>query len=559
MLQRLAVRDLAIMAALDIELAPGLTVITGETGAGKSILLDAMTLIAGARADATLVRSGAERAEVEASFLTPEGSSAASWLRETELDAADAGECSLRRTVRADGGSRAWINGRSASVQQARELTAELVEIHGQHEYQRLLDRAAQLDLLDRYGGHEAELRATRQAAGELLALRQRRAELEAQSGQAGELLQLARTQHAELAAVVPARERLLALDDEQRRLAHAGQLQQGLYAAGERLIGEEGSSALRQVRQALAELGKLAAYDPRLNEVLGRLESVRLELDDLGAWLTDQAEQLDLDPAALARCEAQLSTLHELARRHRVPYTALPDTLEALAQRIATLGSVDAELARIGVEESALIQRWSAAAHELTRKRQQTAARFSKTVEKLLGELGMSGARFQVEWQSHEPGYYAARGAEQVEFLVSANAGQPPKALRKVASGGELSRISLAIKVATADIADTPVLVFDEVDAGIGGPTAAMVGRKLRTLAARRQVLVVTHSPQVAAAGHQHWHVGKTTRQGQTHSKVQVLDAAQRIEELARMLGGEQVNEATRANAQALLEAAAR
>jgi DNA repair protein RecN (Recombination protein N) len=552
MLRSLVIRDLAIIAGLELELKPGLTVITGETGAGKSILLDGLTLIAGARAEAAMVRSGAERAEVEAEFAVPVAGGAAQWLGENELE--DAGVCLLRRTVRADGGSRAWINGRASSLQQARELTAELVEIHGQHEYQRLLERSHQLDLLDRYGNHLAVLEAVGKAAAEVHRLSERRRALEAQAGQSGALLELARAQLTELEALKPSRERLAGIEEQHRRLSHAGALQQGLSGAAQRLAGEEAQTALRQIRLAQSELSRLSGVDSRLGEVVGRLESVRLELEDIGGWLSDQAESLDLDPAALQRSERELSALHDLARRHRVALSALPDKLEELRARVLELGGLDAELSGLAEAEAMAQQRWTQAAQNLSALRQKTAARFARAVEKLLGELGMSGARFVLELSPRAADDYAARGAEQCEFLVSANAGQPPRPMRKVASGGELSRISLAIKVATLDIADTPVLVFDEVDAGIGGPTAAMVGRKLRALGAKRQVLVVTHSPQVAASGHQHWHVGKQTRQGQTRSVVQVLDEAQRIEELARMLGGEVISEQTRGNARELL-----
>lgn len=555
MLRSLAIRDLAIIAALELELEPGLTVITGETGAGKSILLDGLTLIAGARADAAMVRAGAERAEVEARFAAAAGGTAARWLSENELE--DDGHCLLRRTVRADGGSRAWINGRASSLQQARELTAELVEIHGQHEYQRLLERGHQLELLDRFGAHDSAQAAVASAAQRLQQLDERRRTLEAQAGQSGALLELARTQLAELQALKPTRERVSDIEEQHRRLSHAGALQQGLGSAAQRLSGDESGSALRQIRQAQSELAKLGSVDSRLGELVGRLESLRLEVEDIGSWLGDAAEQLDLDPAALQRSERELSTLHELARRHRIPLTALPDKLEELQARVGELAGLDAELAELAQAQASARQDWTLAARQLSALRQKTAARFARAVEKLLGELGMSGARFAVELSPRSADEFAARGAEHAEFQVSANAGQPPRAMRKVASGGELSRISLAIKVATLDIADTPVLVFDEVDAGIGGPTAAMVGRKLRALGSRRQVLVVTHSPQVAAAGHQHWHVGKQTRQGKTVSVVQVLDHGQRIEELARMLGGEQVSEQTRANARELLAAA--
>lgn len=559
MLRSLVIRDLAVISALELPLEAGLTVITGETGAGKSILLDGLTLVTGARAEASQVRGGAERAEVEAEFQIDSASEAARWLAEQELEGEEAAVCLVRRSVRADSGSRAWINGRGVTLSQTRELGATLIEIHGQHEHQRLLDRAHQLDLLDRFGGHGGTCEALAHVAAQLRTLAARRRELETQAGQSGALLELARTQLEELLAAKPTRERLTQIEAEQRRLSHADNLQRGMAHAAERLgAGDEAQSALRQVRQVQHDLERLTAVDPRLVDLVARLESVRLELEDMAGWLEAEAADLDLDPASLRKVEDELSRFHDLARRHRIPLGQLPDKVEELKARVGELTGLDAELEGLTAAEESTRQRWTVLAAQLTRSRRQAATALSRQVEKLLAGLGMAGARLVADLTPRGADEFAASGAETVEWLVSANPGQPPRPLRKVASGGELSRISLGIKLATIATADTPVLVFDEVDAGIGGATAASVGRALRALGARRQVLVVTHSPQVAAAGHQHLKVGKSVQRGHTQSTVQVLDHAARIEELARMLGGETLSAQSRDNARALLEEAA-
>lgn len=557
MLKSLKVRDLAIIDALALDFAPGLSVITGETGAGKSILFDALMLVAGARADATVVRTGADRAEVEAEFDLSAAPEARAWLAEESLD--EDQELSLRRVVRADGGSRVWINGRAVSLQQARALAGLLVEVHGQHEHQRLTDRNHQRVLLDRYGGHEAELAAVQLAARRWRAAQSKIAGLRGASGGGEERLAWLRDEVRALKQANPSAERLEELDAEQRRLAHADALLGSYRQVAVELGGEDGRPGI--VKRLLAlqpELTRLSAWEPRLVPLVERIETARYELNDIAEEFDGLAETLELDPEALARVEAELGQLHELARRHRVPVAELPHRLASLAAELSTLEGLDQALEAAGREAAAAEAAYREAAAALSAARSRAASALSARVSGLMEALAMQGGQLQFALQPEAELEPLDAGLEQIELLVSANPGQSLRPLRKVASGGEIARISLAIKVATLDLADTPVLVFDEVDTGIGGATAGVVGQRLQELARARQVLCVTHLPQVAACGQTHYHVRKSAESGVTRSVVERLSAEARVEELARMLGGVTLTEATRANARELLALAA-
>ena len=552
MLKSLAIRELAIVDRLDLDFAPGLNVITGETGAGKSILIDALGLVSGGRADASLVRQGSERTEISAEFSLAGDSSAAAWLKDNDLD--EAGELLLRRVLRSEGSSRAQVNGRPVPVQQLRELAASLIEIHGQHEHQALLNRGHQLDILDQYARAQAARQAVGAASRRWRELKRELDELRQQPSVGAELIGYLRHEIAELKPCDPRPERVQALSEQHRRLAHAGDLLSGLAHVRAALSGDDEHTAEAQLGQAAHELSRLLAFDPGLREPLEQLESIRIQLDEVGSTLERIEGRIDLDPEQLAALDADLARLHGLARKHRVGIDDLGAKLAELEARLDAAQNAGERAEAVAAALQSARQHYDEAARQLSAIRRAAAKKLQREVVTLMQELGMAGGQFVVDFESLD-GDPRDSGAEQVEFLVSANRGVEPRPLRKVAAGGELARISLAIKVATIDLVDTPVLVFDEVDSGIGGGIAEVVGRKLRQLASRRQVFCVTHLAQVAACAHQHWQVSKRSQGQRTESAVRALDDQERVEELARMLGGLTITPETRALARDMLQ----
>ncbi|MCL6620374.1 MAG: DNA repair protein RecN [Thermomonas hydrothermalis] len=550
MLLRLSIRDFAVVAEAELDFGPGLTVISGETGAGKSLLVDALGFLSGARGDAGAVRHGAQRAELAAEFSLDDCPAAAAWLAEQDLD--EDGSCQLRRTLRADGGSKAWINGRSVTLSQLAELAGLLVEIHGQHAQQALLARPHQTRLLDEVARHPDLLAATADSARRWKALQQERDALLAR-GDVSERQAWLQHQLDELDAQPLDPATLAELDASHRRHAHAAGLIAACDAALDTLGGEDAVTA--RLLRLRASLHRESAHEARLLEVEAMLESACIQLDEAQALLQRIRDDLDLDPEALAALERRLSRIHDLARKHRVPVERLAAHRDALAAELDSLADADLRLQRLDRDIAAALADWQAAAAALSASRRRAGDALADAITDLMGALGMQGGRFEVALEPNATGTPDPLGSERVEFLVSANPGQPLRPLRKVASGGELSRISLAIEVATQGQDAAATLVFDEVDAGIGGAVAAAVGAKLRALGATRQVLCVTHQPQVAAAGHAQYRVSKAAQDGITRSSVQALDAAGRVEEIARMVGGADVSPEARAAARKLLE----
>lgn len=554
MLTRLSIRDFAVVTATELEFGPGLTVISGETGAGKSLLVDALGFLSGQRADSGMVRHGAQRAELHAEFDLADVEAARTWLAEAELDDGDA--CQLRRTLRADGGSRAWINGRPATLAQLAELAGRLVEIHGQHEHQALLSRPSQLALLDAFGGHDTLLAQVREAARAWSALLHERDALSG-AGDVSERIDWLAHQHAELAREALEPDAIAELDAAHRRHANAAGLIAACDNALARLGGDEAPALPRQLQQLRNDLSRLQQHEPRLGDVDAMLDAAAIQLDEAAALVERIRADLDIDPAQLDDYEHRLTRLHELARKHRVAPEALVAQRDRLAAELDTLRNAGQRLQALDGEIAATTAAWRGAADALGKARAKAGKTLSKTTSALIGELGMGGGAFEVALEASDGTRPDPQGGQRAEFLVSANAGQPPRPLRKVASGGELSRISLAIEVAALGADAVPTMVFDEVDSGIGGAIAEIVGQKLRALGDKRQVLCVTHLPQVAAQGHAHYRVSKAASGGVTQSAVQLLDATQRQEELARMLGGVEVSREARAAAGKLLEEA--
>lgn len=553
MLRSLYVKDFAIVGEADIVLQPGLSVVTGETGAGKSLLVDALLLLSGGRADASVIRGGCERAELTAEFDLSDAPAARDWLAAEELD--DEGACRLRRVIRTEGSSRAWINGRPVTLSQLSALAGHLIEIHGQHEHQALLDRVHQLHLLDAFGGHADALAAVRQPARRWRELGQRMASLG--SADDGEDLARLERQLDDLDRYALSDAQLAELNDLHKRLANTGQLANGSASITELIDGDSEFALRRSLARARQELGRLAELDPSLTSTVELVESLEIQLGEAGDALSRYRDGLELDPQRLLDTENQLSKLHELARRHRLPMDQLKTRAEQLRRELDELRNASSLRLNLERERSAAATDYRKAAAQLSGQRIAAGQRLATEVTALMGELGMSDGRFEVALEPAAKDDPDALGAERCEFLVSANPGQPARALRKVASGGELSRISLAIEVAALGLDDVGTMVFDEVDSGIGGAVAEVVGQKLRRLGDARQALCVTHLAQVAAQGHQHFRVSKQTADGQTFTRIEALDEKNRRDEIARMLGGIEITKETLAHARQMLERA--
>ncbi|HET9032778.1 MAG TPA: DNA repair protein RecN [Dokdonella sp.] len=554
MLRSLYVKDFAIVGEVEIAFGPGLTVVTGETGAGKSLLVDALLMLAGNRAESSLVRHGCERAELSAEFDLAQREDLREWLREEELD--DDNACQLRRVLRSEGTSRAWINGRPVTLTQMKALGDRLIEIHGQHEHQALLERSQQLGLLDAFGGHADALAEVRKTAIAWRTVVARIKDISRGEDHA-ERIEWLNHQVSELDTHALTAEALAELEESHKRLANSGQLLQGCAGLADLLDGDSEFSISRLIARAHGESQRLAMLDPALTSLGELLDAARIHVDESVDTLSRYQSSLDLDPERYAEVDAQLGTLHELSRKHRVNMAELTSHGETLRQELESLRDAGTELVRLERERRELKSQYQSAAKELSKARLAAARKLGDSVTELLSELGMSGGRFQIELEPTANEEPEIQGAERCEFMVSANPGQPVRALRKVASGGELSRISLAIEVAALGHDDVGTMVFDEVDSGIGGAVAEVVGQKLRRLGSQRQVLCVTHLAQVAAQGHAHLQVSKSAEDDNTETGIEQLNEKSRRDEIARMLGGIEITKETLAHAKQMLQVA--
>ena len=555
MLRTLSIRNHTLIETLDLELASGLSVITGETGAGKSIVLEALGLALGNRADSRALRAGAERMEVSAGFDIGATPAAAAWLAERALD--QDGECWLRRVVTQDGRSRAWINGQPATLADLSALSALLVDLHGQHEHHALLTRATQQDLLDDYGAHAALVKAVRSAHAEWLACRNELAVLEAGARERQDRRQLLDYQLGELRELALAEGEIEQLEHDQRLLANAGELRGQTEVLLAHCADDEQGGVLGPLRHAATLAAGLQELGARAVTVRELLESATIQVDEARRELARLGEDIEVDPARLAEVESRLEATLRIARKHRVAPAELPALCARLDAEAASITGADARIGELGARVDALARDWEKHARALSAARRGAAAEIVSRVGAQLQVLGMGACRFDVQLNALATTEPSTHGAEQAEFLVATNPGSTPAPLARIASGGELSRISLAIQVVTANRATTPTVIFDEVDVGIGGATADAVGSLLQTLGERTQVICVTHLPQVAAHGHQHLRAEKQA-QGATASAVLVpLDERERIDELARMLGGRSITPKTRAHARELLASA--
>ncbi len=548
MLQHLTIRDFVIVDRLELEFSSGFGALTGETGAGKSILIDALALALGERADAGVVRAGCDKAEVVASFDVATIPAVREWLGANDLDADET--LLLRRVVDAGGRSRAYINGTPATVQQLREVGEWLVDIHGQHAHQSLLRSDAQRTLLDAHAGLGDLAREVGVLFRDLRSAEQALREAsEGSDALIREREQLA-WQIEELDALAFGEDEWATLDVEHRRLAHAASLIDGAQFALATLAEDEASSE-RQIDRVATRLAGLAEFDPALSEVAELLGSVQAELADAISTLHRYVDRVDLDPSRLAELERRMDAVMGLARKYRVQPPELPGLLASWKQRFGELEAA-VDLAALETRATAARRAYLARADELSSARRTAAVAMGKDVSAIMQQLALSSGRFEVALIPVENG--AAYGLEQIEFRIGGLAGNEARPLAKVASGGELSRISLAIQVLTSRSASVPTLIFDEVDVGIGGGVAEIVGRLLHELGAERQVLCVTHLPQVAARANWQWQVSKAVRGGVMLSAIQPLDMTGRVEEIARMLGGVEITDITRQHASELL-----
>ena len=549
MLSHLSIRNYLLVESVELDFAPGLTVLTGETGAGKSILVDALALALGDRAEGGVVRSGASRAEISAEFAIDGLQDLAAWLDAAGF-ASDDGALILRRVIDAGGRSRAFVNGSAATLAQLKDAAEFLLDIHGQHAHHALLRPQAQREVLDAYAGAQAQAAAVSAAWHAWQAARQRRLEVETHS-QARQIeregLSLA---VEELRALGDDLTRWDEIQSEHARLAHVTTLLEGSHALIQGL--DEGESAVSgQLGEMSARLDAMLAVDNSLGEVATLLDAASADVAEAVHALRRYADHLNLDPERLAELDRVLGDMHRLARKHRVQPEALASLLDGYQARLAELAASD-DLDALNAAEEAAWTHYQTQAKQLSTLRRKAATALSKQVTVAMHELALAGGHLDIALQpAGEP---RAHGLEDVSFLVASHPGLPPGPLGKVASGGELSRISLAIQTALSGVAGVPTLIFDEVDVGIGGSVAEAVGRRLAKLGETRQVLVITHLPQVAARGTQHLRVAKQASGSFVSSHIELLGQDARLEEIARMLGGLKITATTRQHAAEML-----
>lgn len=552
MLTHVCVRDFAIVRLLELDFRSGMTALTGETGAGKSILVDALGLALGDRADSTAIRHDCERTEVSAHFDITALGEVKSWLTERGLVAED--ECVLRRVVTREGRSRAYINGTSVPVQMLRELGSSLVDIHGQHEHQSLLRRDQQRTILDTYGGNARRLDEVEQCYRRWRELADKLQSALQDGTERADRLHLLRYQVEELNALGLGSQEYAELETEQARLANAEQLLDTCQGALQALYEAEDGSVYGTLSAVSARLETLSGVEPRLLEIGGLLASAVVQIEEASEELRRCAGNVDLDPQRLQMVDERLGSIHDLARKHRVEPEELPALHERLLHELQAAEDLDVSVEELERRLQTAESDYRRKAAILSKHRQKAATKLAKAVTESMTRLALAGAEFSasvVELQDTAP---APNGQDEIEYRVATNKGQPPLPLARVASGGELSRISLAIQVITSNAGRVPTLIFDEVDTGIGGGTAEIVGRLLSRLGEASQVLCVTHLPQVAAQADHHYQVSKSVGEQSNETEIAPLSENDRVSELARMLGGIKLTEHTLAHAREMM-----
>jgi len=552
MLTHLNIRNFAIIDELAIDLEQGLTVVTGETGAGKSIMVDALSLVLGDRAEASVIRAEASQAEISAQFTISDLPQVQRWLAEQALEADD--DCILRRIIHREKSSKGYINGRPATMQMLRELGELLVDIHGQHAHQGLSKRPVQLAILDQFG----QLSSQRMALAELWrtwrSTQEKYQRLYEAVQEGSDRKELLSYQVQEMESLEITEDELATIEEDHKRLSNMSELMQGSESELHRLYGDEGQSVYSQLNSSLATLQQLERLDPALSDTNGLLQEALIQVQEASQSLEQYLSQTETDPEAYHQIDRRLGLLHELARKHRTDIAGLFQHYQQLSNELADI-ALDAEgIEALRNELERQKSQWLEAAQKLSKARKSVAKKLQKAVNHYLESLGMQGGVFDVSFNELELDQANKTGIDKIDFMISANPGQPLQPLAKVASGGELSRMSLAIQVVTHNDSSIPCLIFDEVDVGIGGGTAEVVGNLLRELAQRAQVLCVTHQAQVAAKGMQHFTVSKSSDKSHTSTQITKLTSAQRTAEIARMIGGLEITEQTLKYAEELL-----
>ena len=549
MLSSIHIKDFAIIDQLDLDLQSGMTVVTGETGAGKSIMVDALSFALGARADSAVVRNGAKRAEISAVFDIKKLKPVQTWLDEQMLD--DEDDCILRRVINHDGRSRAFINGQPVNLTQLSELGDFLVDIHGQHEHQSLFKPQTHLQLLDRFADLSAETQELRTLSKQISSISTKLTSFKESLKDKNDRRDLLTFQLEELekAPIDRARD----IENDHKRAANASKLleqgQQSLMA-----LNEDDENIISQLGRIIHIISDMQQMDQGVTGTHDLLQSALVEIEEASHELRDYIEHLDINPAEFQQLDQELTLLHDLARKHQVTMVDLPETKQAIEQELEQLSGDEQTFDDLEKELSYQQESYRKLATKVSKARTKSAKELEKQVVKLMKDLGLGNGVFEVALNPTDTESYKSQGLETAEFMVSTNPGQQPQPLRKVASGGELSRISLALQVINAQTIQLPTLIFDEVDVGIGGGTAEIVGKLLADLGKKAQILCVTHQAQVAAQGHQHLMVAKSQDKKSTQTELQELNTDQRVEELARMIGGVEITETIRNHARELL-----
>lgn len=559
MLKHLYIRNFAIIDELELDFSSGMTALTGETGAGKSILLGALNLVLGDRADNDSIKQGADFAEIVAEFDIQHLDFISTWLVSQELNTDD--ECILRRRIAKDGRSRAYINSTPVNLQIIRELAEMLIDIHGQHEHQSIMKSNVQRQLLDDYAKHSPLLEAVSNIYVELKLVEDRLEHLQKTSNEQNDRLDLLRFQTQELDTLAVEEDEYQTLSKQHKRMANTEKLDNTVQQAIQLLSEDEGSNVQSALSNIINSLADIKDIDESLVPVSDLLQEALIQIDESVAGLQSYSDNIELDPAQLANTEQRIQSILDLARKHRVEPEALQALHEKLQQELDDIDHVDVRLTSLITEQKTLEEKYLKASKKLSDSRNKAAKKLNKNITQSMQTLGMTGGQFVVEINS-TPDKRSASGYDQINYTVTANAGQPCKSIARVASGGELARISLAIQMIIADSSKIPSLIFDEVDSGVGGGIAEILGQHLRSLGSNKndkanQVICITHLPQVASQAHHHLRVEKQTVKKKTSSQVITLNKEQRRQEIARMLSGVNITDQSLAHADEMIERA--